>query len=749
MNRWINRTLLLLLATILLIPSNNIFAKGVLDSHGEVINSPKSLSQSKFYKVDLQITAPTGSSIPKFTPVVVNLSTLAQEFPSSADPFGLDTPESADDIKWQSSYVIFNNTLIPSQVDDLDAQVGYTAADELVFQFPEDLELASEESATFSIYLGNLDADLPEPVFEEKCFVYDYPKLDDVIQAFGPDMLAEAYYLENGWIQMCAMVDAAWSSGGMYELSILNETGQSQWDAVKQRFKPPPDVWESWKWARFATVEQFIELNDAAGSNPFFLPDPSRSSLISGPVRARVQMQSVPPYGKPASPWGTKPGVYGLVTYDVFANVPYVDYTLDTTGVNAANFPILMIELQNREFAPGGGYSPYKSFYVPGLGWLDRTPDDLNEYSVQSASITDPWYLEKLAPGETMFPSEPNEDKLGFGIIFEKEGLTNLTYGKLTEHIKIIYNACELPLKARYFPIDVTITSNALTYMQQEYSKWASPKPEIIFDISETVTLPFDYISVSKPKVTPPWAKVGETINITEITAYISTLGPINDSITSTHTYEIIDFDTSTVVSSGDLEWNNDSIYWEATRIDLSGLTEDKFYAVRAIFGYDTLVGTSKASLKFWYGNSDPPIDLTPPTISSVLQSPLSTVVIRSTDIVDVSCLVTDESGIYNVTLQYNNGSWYNVLMQFQSGLYIGSIPAQQPGKTIQYKITAIDDSPQQNTNTTRVYSYVVALEYQPGQGILPLIGISGIIIVAVIVALRAAAMHRQKYDQV
>ena len=87
--------------------------------------------------------------------------------------------------------------------------------------------------------------------------------------------------------------------------------------------------------------------------------------------------------------------------------------------------------------------------------------------------------------------------------------------------------------------------------------------------------------------------------------------------------------------------------------------------------------------------------------------------------------------------------------MQFQSGLYSGSIPAQQPGKTIQYKITAIDNSPQQNTNTTRVYSYVVALEYQPGQGLLPLIGISGVIIVAVIVALRAAAMHRQKYDQV
>ena len=87
--------------------------------------------------------------------------------------------------------------------------------------------------------------------------------------------------------------------------------------------------------------------------------------------------------------------------------------------------------------------------------------------------------------------------------------------------------------------------------------------------------------------------------------------------------------------------------------------------------------------------------------------------------------------------------------MELQSGFYFGSIPAQKPGKTVQYKITAIDNSPQQNVNNTKVYSYVVALEYQPGQGIIPLIGISGVIIVAVVVALRAAAMHRQKYDQI
>jgi len=745
MNRWFNRTILLLLASILLIPNNNIFSKGVIDSHGEVINSPTSLSQIKFFKVDLQITAPTGSSIPKFTPIVINLSTLAQEFPSSADPFGLDTPETADDIKWQSSYVIFNDTLIPSQVDDLDNQVGYSASDELVFQFPEDLELASEESATFSIYLGNLEADLPVPAFEEKCIIYEYPKIDLVTQYFGPEMLHEAYYLESNWIQMCALVDSAWSSGGMYELSILNESGQSQWDAVKRRRQMNTFAWQ---WSRFANIEQFIEWNDAAGSNAFFLPDPSRSSLISGPVRGRIQMQSIPPYGKPSSPWGSKTGVYGLLTYDLFANVPYVDYTLDTTGINASLYPTLMIELQNRDIAPGGLGCPYKSFYVPGVGWVDRVPDDLLKHAVQSSSITDPWYLEKLAPGETMNPNEPDADKLGFGFIFEKEGLANLTYSKTSEEIKTIYSACELPLKARYFPIDVTITSNAVTYMQQEYSKWVT-KPEIVIDISETTILPFDYISVSQPIVMPIWAKVGDTINISKITANISTIGPINDSITSTHIYEILDYETNANVSTGDLEWDNESSFWEAINVGLSGLTEDKFYTVRAKFGYDTLEGKSKPSTKFWYGNSNPPIDLTPPRISDILQSPLLSAIIRSTDTVIVSCRVTDESGVHNVTLQYNNGTWYKVLMELQSGFYFGSIPAQKPGKTVQYKITAIDNSPQQNVNNTKVYSYVVALEYQPGQGIIPLIGISGVIIVAVVVALRAAAMHRQKYDQI
>ncbi|MFX0086548.1 MAG: hypothetical protein ACFFAU_12830, partial [Candidatus Hodarchaeota archaeon] len=265
----------------------------------------------------------------------------------------------------------------------------------------------------------------------------------------------------------------------------------------------------------------------------------------------------------------------------------------------------------------------------------------------------------------------------------------------------------------------------------------------------ETTNLPFDYISVSKPKVTPNWAKVGDTLNITEITAYISNVGPINDSIITNHTYEIIDFDSSDIVLTGDLIYNNNSQTWEANNIGITSLTQDKFYSARARFNYQSIVGVSKLSQKFWYGNSDPPIDLTPPTISSILQSPLKDAIIRSTDIVNVSCLVEDESGILNVTLSYHNGSWFKVLMQFQSGLYIGSIPPQNPGKTIQYKITAIDNSPQQNSNTTNIFQYVIALEYSPGQGIIPLIGISGIIVGAVVIALRAASMHRQKYDQV
>ena len=65
----------------------------------------------------------------------------------------------------------------------------------------------------------------------------------------------------------------------------------------------------------------------------------------------------------------------------------------------------------------------------------------------------------------------------------------------------------------------------------------------------------------------------------------------------------------------------------------------------------------------------------------------------------------------------------------------------------IGYKITAVDNN--ENSNTTEEYEYAVALEYIQGQGLLPLVGVSGVLVVAVVIAFLLRGMHRQKYDQI
>ena len=75
--------------------------------------------------------------------------------------------------------------------------------------------------------------------------------------------------------------------------------------------------------------------------------------------------------------------------------------------------------------------------------------------------------------------------------------------------------------------------------------------------------------------------------------------------------------------------------------------------------------------------------------------------------------------------------------MKFEEDTYIGTIPssAHTLGETIQYKISVTDSSEQANSNTSEVYSYITALEYSPGQDLIPLLELGGILEAAVIVA--------------
>ena len=87
--------------------------------------------------------------------------------------------------------------------------------------------------------------------------------------------------------------------------------------------------------------------------------------------------------------------------------------------------------------------------------------------------------------------------------------------------------------------------------------------------------------------------------------------------------------------------------------------------------------------------------------------------------------------------------------MEMAYGLYKASIPPQKQGTKIEYKITAYDDANPENFNTSEVYSYTVAVEYAPGQGLVPLFLGGGVLIAAVILALKSGALHRLKYEEV
>ncbi|UCE12997.1 MAG: hypothetical protein JSV04_12495 [Candidatus Heimdallarchaeota archaeon] len=733
MRFWI---ILLLFFSLLSIQLNYESTKRISVGFGNSNISLKT-TQTEIYKTEIEVTAPSGYSLKEKTPIIIKLSTLAEAFPASSDPFGKNTVDTSDDVKWPAAYVTYGDDLIPSQVDDVDNQIGYSEDDELLFQLPESLELASGESATFSAYFGTQETNLPEPLFSEDCTVYEYTKYAEVKKNFGADMLKEAYYIDNRKIQAAALVDSAWSSGGLYELSVLDEQGNSQWDAIKQRFD---SSWESWKWARFATVEQFIELNDKAGTNNFFIPD-SQRSIIRGPVRARITMQSIPPYGKASSVWGTKPGVFGLVTYDLYANLPYLDYTLDITGPNAAENPTLIIELQNREKAAGGSYSPYKSIYVPGKGWRPRNPDDLDDHAILSSEFLESWYLEKLAPGETMFPEEPNADKLGYGTIFDITGLTNITYRKGSEELKLKYDACNFPLHARYFPLDASITEDAIAFMEEQYLEWSRPSPEFDVTITSVTELPFEYVGVTRPEIL--YDNDTALLQIENVTAMSTKYGAINDSIEATHTYEVLLAKTKAETTiTGDLTWNSTTETWETHDVSLASLSPDVAYVVVVYFEVDSILGTSPPSIPFpEIPDSDPPI------IGSPTQMPGANATIHSSDMVNVSVRVTDDSPLSKVILSYNNGTWHNLTMTSAFGLYSASIPPQAEGASIEYKIIAYDVAG--NFNSSEIYSYQVAVGYHAGQGLIPFVGAAGILIAAIVIALKTTGLHRQKYDQV
>jgi hypothetical protein len=472
----------------------------------------KTVATDDMIKVIINVTAPSTHDLPASTAIIIKLSDIAPNLPVSIDPFGMNTPESSDDIKWNAAYVTYNGELIPSQVDDIDGTTGYSENDELLFALPEAASLAVDQSAQFTVYFSPSDLNLPPPYFPEVCSITPYAKLDELDDLY-PDMIDPnngAYYLENEIVRAVPLVSSAWSSGAMYELSLLDNEGESRFDIIKQKFPFPSEIW---KWSRFSRIEEFTSQNQYATR-----PYPGKLiNLVPGPIRGRITIQSTQPYvmgafGGPTISFD----ILGLFTYDIYVNQSYLDYSLDITGPEAGSHSVLPLEYQNREWGGGRPGTYYKGIYVPGYtedegfgeGWVMRAPDDTDIHSIDTSDFSSPWYLEALLEGTTITPpswAQPDDVHLGYGFIFDDTGFSNITWSASTEGVKNFYSGAQLPLNTRYHPFDVDILNgqDKIGYMGDKYDEYLRPDPILSFNSSiiSVTDIPFDYLFVSEPEV--------------------------------------------------------------------------------------------------------------------------------------------------------------------------------------------------------------------------------------------------------
>ncbi|MBY9000609.1 MAG: right-handed parallel beta-helix repeat-containing protein [Candidatus Heimdallarchaeota archaeon] len=97
------------------------------------------------------------------------------------------------------------------------------------------------------------------------------------------------------------------------------------------------------------------------------------------------------------------------------------------------------------------------------------------------------------------------------------------------------------------------------------------------------------------------------------------------------------------------------------------------------------------------YPLDEPTVDLGPPVITDIIHSPSPP---KELDTVNIKATVTSPYGVQSVTLHYrvNNGPWIEVIMTLLSGdFYSGTIGSFAVDDTIEYYITAIDNSVNHN----------------------------------------------------
>ncbi len=710
------KSLLILFVLILLLPNIRYTSE---KNQLKIIQTDLSsrIAENVLYNTTLTVTAPLGYSMLESTPIILNLSLLASALPPSVDPFGLDTPDSSDDIKWNAAFVTYEDSLIPSQVDDVDTIPGYSEKDELLFALPDSVNLASGESSSFSIYFSQKDLNLPPPYFPEVCSITPYSKLEE-IDDLWPELIDPddgAYYIGNEIVQGAVLRSAAWSSGAIYELSLLDDQGESRFDIIKEKFPFPSEIW---KWSRFARIEEFTSQNQYA-THPY----PGKLiNLIPGPIRARITVQSTQPYtfNKYGEP-GDQLDIYGVYTYSVYANQTYFDYSIDITGSEANTSSVLPLEYQNREWGGGRPGTYYKGIYVPGYtedegygeGWVMRAPEDIDMHSIDTSDFSSPWYLEALLEGTTITPSsweQPDDDKLGYGFIFEDRGFNNISWSASTEGVKNLYHGAQFPLKTRYHPFDADVLGgqDKIAFMEDRYDEFIKPRPTLTFSSSiiSVAELPFDSLLISTPKASLDFDN--HLLDVENITAFATDVAEfVSDANATKAAYQLLHFDNNSETGiTGNLSWNNISQTWEVENIDVSSLNLHNSFVVVVEMETSTLSAKSPPSDCISVGE-----DIYPPTITAIVQNPSEN--IRYTDPVEITCQVSDESGISKVILRYHNDSWIDVPMVLEAGKFIGSIPPHSGGTMIEYEIKALDNSDRENSVSTVTFNYTVETDVE------------------------------------
>lgn len=176
-------------------------------------------------------------------------------------------------------------------------------------------------------------------------------------------------------------------------------------------------------------------------------------------------------------------------------------------------------------------------------------------------------------------------------------------------------------------------------------------------------------------------------------------------------------------LSSVDLHFRINGGYWESETMGWS--FEDTYEYMISVLSYGTFVeyyftaydnavpsnniidNNGGSYYNFTIGSSD----VSGPVITNIVhsQDPIDT------DLVNITCTVTDLNGVETVTLYYkiNNNTWTNITMTLVSGnIYGASIGPFTAGAVVSYYIVAVDDSPNHNSvtenNSGAFYSFTI-----------------------------------------